>query len=159
MFRLNRLTDYAVVVLMQMAQTPARRVSASQLSDESGLPLPTVSKLLNTLARGGLIASTRGATGGYALTQDASQITVASVIQALEGPIALTACVEGAHDSCESEGICPMRGNWEKVNTAIRTALDGVTLADMTAGFADFGGGPVLETAPPALEKGLEPVR
>lgn len=149
MFRLNRLTDYGVVVLMQMAQAPERLVSATQLSEESGVPLPTVAKLLNQLARGGVIESTRGAAGGYRLSAPAEAITIASVIQALEGPIALTACVEGAHDSCESELICPMRGNWEKVNGAIRTALSGVTLADMTLGF------PPLPPRQPAKDKVL----
>lgn len=156
MFRLNRLTDYGVVVLMQMAQAPARRVSATQLSEESGVPLPTVSKLLNQLARGGVIESTRGATGGYRLSAPAEEITIASVIQALEGPIALTACVEGAHDSCESELICPMRGNWEKVNGAIRRALAGVTLADMTVGFPALPEKPKAAAEPAAS---LEPAR
>lgn len=145
MFRLNRLTDYGVVVLMQMAQAPQRRLNAPQLAEESGVPLPTVAKLLNTLARDGIIESTRGAAGGYRLGAPADEITIASVIQALEGPIALTACVEGATDNCGSELVCPMRGNWEKVNRAIRDALAGVTLADMAVGLPTFA-----EPAPPA---------
>lgn len=164
MFRLNRLTDYGVVVLMQMAQAPERLVSATQLAEESGVPAPTVAKLLNGLARSGLIDSTRGAAGGYRLAAPAGEISIAAIIQALEGPIALTACVEGAHDSCESELICPMRGNWEKVNGAIRQALAGVTLADMTFGFP---ASPVRSVGePPAPDPGvldtapaLEPAR
>ena len=135
MFRLNRLTDYAVVVMMQMSQRTNEVRTAPQISDSTGVPLPTVAKLMNALARGGLITSIRGASGGYKLSRAADEITIAAVIQAMEGPIALTACVDGAEGSCESEHICPMRGNWDRVNHAIRSALESVTLADMGAGF------------------------
>ena len=136
MFRLNRLTDYAVVVLAQMAQRPERLVNAAQMSQDTGLPQPTAAKVLNLLAKGGLIASQRGAAGGYSLAKPADQIDVAAIIQTMDGPIALTACVEAATDTCSVESLCPMRGNWERVNTAIRTALAGVTLADMALPFA-----------------------
>jgi FeS assembly SUF system regulator len=132
MFRLNRLTDYAVVVMGQMAGNLDRVRTAPQIAEETGVPLPTVSKLMNTLARARLIASHRGANGGYTLGRAAEAITVADIIQAMEGPIALTACVDGSDDHCGSEGFCPMRGNWERVNGAIRSALGSVTLADMT---------------------------
>ena len=131
MFRLNRLTDYAVVVMSQMAMRGSETRSAQQISDDTGVPLPTVAKLLNLLGRGKLVASQRGATGGYTLSAAPEDITVAEIIQAMEGPIALTACVDGAVDSCDSESFCPMRGNWNKVNGAIREALTSVTLADM----------------------------
>lgn len=132
MLRLNRLTDYAVVVLTQMARRPGAMTSAQQIADQGALPLPTVAKLLNSLARAGIVASHRGATGGYALGRPCSEITVADIVQALEGPIALTACVEGSSDPCEVFSLCPMAGNWNKVNQAIRGALASVTLADMT---------------------------
>ncbi len=131
MLRLNRLTDYAVVVLTQMARRPDCLASAQHIADQGSLPLPTVAKLLNGLARAGIVASHRGATGGYALGRPASEITVADIVQALEGPIALTACVEGSSDPCEVSSLCPMAGNWNKVNQAIRGALASVTLADM----------------------------
>lgn len=131
MLRLNRLTDYAVVVLAQMTQHPEQTVTAPQLSQDSVVPLPTVSKLLNLLAREGLIKSQRGASGGYALGRPAESISVADIVQAVEGPIALAACVEGTTDHCEVEQLCPMRGNWNKVNSAIRGALEKLTLADM----------------------------
>lgn len=136
MFRLNRLTDYAVVVLAQMALRPERLVNAAQMAQDTGVPQPTVAKVLNLLAKGGLIDSQRGATGGYSLAKPADQIDVAAIIQTMDGPIALTACVEAATDTCSVESLCPMRGNWERVNTAIRSALAGVTLADMALPFA-----------------------
>src|SRR5690606_19453958 len=105
---------------------------AQQIADLGALPLPTVAKLLNSLARAGIVASHRGATGGYALGRPTSEITVADIVQALEGPIALTACVEGSSDPCGVSSLCPMAGNWNKVNQAIHSALASVTLADMT---------------------------
>lgn len=139
MFRLNRLTDYAVVVMSQMAQRPGETNSAHDISEETGVPLPTVSKLLGTLARAGLMTSQRGVAGGYSLSRPAEQITMAEIIQALEGPIALTACVDGAESNCDVESLCPMRGNWNRVNTAIHAALSSVTLADMSLSIPMFG--------------------
>ncbi|MDH3472349.1 MAG: SUF system Fe-S cluster assembly regulator [Rhodospirillales bacterium] len=143
MFRLNRLTDYAVVVMAQMAQRRDLVRTAPRIAEETGVPLPTVAKILNALTRGSLVASQRGAAGGYTLSRPAEQITVAEIIQALEGPIALTACVDGAPGQCEVESLCPMRGNWDKVNKAIRGALGEVTLADMSLSFLTFGDLPV----------------
>jgi len=146
MFRLNRLTDYAVVVMAQMSLRGDKVRTAPQISQDTGVPLPTVAKLLNALARENLVASHRGAAGGYALSKPAGEITVAEIIQALEGPIALTACVDGSVGSCESETLCPMRGNWDKVNRAIRHALSGVTLAGMALTFVTFGDLPERES-------------
>lgn len=139
MFRLNRLTDYAVVVMSQMALRPNKTNSAQEIATETGVPLPTVSKLLGTLTRAGLMTSQRGAAGGYVLSRSAEDITMAEIIQALEGPIALTACVEGAESNCEVESLCPMRGNWNRVNSAIQSALSSVTLADMSISMPMFG--------------------
>jgi FeS assembly SUF system regulator len=139
MFRLNRLTDYGVVVLSQMSRSPNDLRTAPQISEETGVPLPTVAKLLNALAHGHLIESHRGATGGYTLKRAAADISVAEIIQALEGPIALTACVEGSDYDCDVAALCPMRGNWDRVNKAIYGALSEVTLADMAASFVTFG--------------------
>lgn len=152
MIRLNRLTDYAIVVLGQLAQLgePAGRVlrtsgaasgekagdpggsrTAAQLAQDTGVPLPTVSKVLKMLAHGKIIASQRGVAGGYMLSRDPKAITVADIITAMEGPIALTACVDGAVGGCDVESLCAMRGNWDKVNRAIREALSAVTLQEM----------------------------
>ena len=131
MFRLTRLTDYAIVMLGQMSSQQERVVTAPQLAEETGLPLPTVAKILGLLSRQGLVTSLRGAGGGYLSHLDANSITVADIIQSIEGPIALTACVEGAPDNCSVETTCPMRGNWNKVNQVVSDALQTVTLADM----------------------------
>ena len=139
MFKLNRLTDYGVVVLTQMARKPDDLRTAPQIAQDTGVPLPTVAKLLNALAHKRVITSHRGAAGGYTLNRPAEAISVAEIIQALEGPIALTACVDGASGGCEVEALCPMRGNWDKVNKAIYGALSQVTLADMATSFMDFG--------------------
>lgn len=139
MFRLNRLTDYAVVVMSQMALRGTETRSAQQISEDTGVPLPTVSKLLNLLGHAKLVTSQRGASGGYILSARPEEITVAQIIQAMEGPIALTACVDGAVDTCDAESFCPMCGNWNKVNGAIREALASVKLADMIALPPTFG--------------------
>lgn len=131
MLKLNRITDYAVVVLAQMAREPGRTVTAPQLAGESAVPLPTVAKLLKELARDGVLESHRGVNGGYALARAPGEISVLEIIRALEGPVALTSCVDDAEDDCSVESLCPMRGNWNKVNGAIRTALGSVTLAEM----------------------------
>ena len=133
MFRLNRLTDYAVVVMTWMTHRPRDVHTAPQIANDTGIPLPTVAKLLNVLARESLVLSHRGAAGGYTLGRSANEVSVAEIIQAMEGPIALTACVEGSGHSCEVECLCPMRGNWNQVNQAIHDALSEVTLADMAA--------------------------
>jgi FeS assembly SUF system regulator len=131
MLRLNRITDYAVVVLARMAREPERLVTAPQLAGDSAVPLPTVAKVLKDLAREGVLESERGVHGGYRLARPPAEISVLQVIRALEGPVSLTACVDGSEGSCDVEALCPMRGNWDRVNGAIRAALASVTLADM----------------------------
>jgi FeS assembly SUF system regulator len=133
MFRLNRLTDYAVVVMSQMSGGASGLRSAQQIARDTSVPLPTVAKVLNVLTREGLVDSHRGASGGYALSRTAEKITVAEIIRALEGPIALTACVDNGGSGCEVESLCPMRGTWDRVNDVIHQALSQVTLADLIA--------------------------
>ena len=132
MLRLSKMNDYAVVVLGHMAARDGL-VAAPDVAEATGLPASTVSQVLKKLAHAGLVVSHRGAHGGYALGRPAAAISVADLVEALEGPVALTACVEGADGECEVETLCPMRGSWNRVNAAIRTALEGVTLADMLA--------------------------
>ena len=132
MLRLNRLTDYAVIILATMSRD-AHVVSASTLAEKTGLPRPTVSKILNVLAHHDLITSERGVSGGYRMTHVAQEISVADIIHAIEGPIALTACVDGTDDHCTAESRCLMRGNWNRINRAVADALDAVSLADMVA--------------------------
>lgn len=130
MFRINKLTDYAVVLLVDMARTNRVR-AAHQIAAETGVPMPTVAKVMKALVRAGLVRSTRGANGGYHLARRAEHIPVADMIEAVEGPISVTACVESAEESCEREMFCPMAGHWNRVNGAVRAALEGITLADM----------------------------
>jgi len=151
MFRLNRLTDYGVVVMSQMAHRGKAVSTATQIAETTGVPLPTVAKLLNALARAELVTSHRGAAGGYRLSRAAEEVTVAEIIQALEGPIALTACVEGSENHCDVASLCPMCGNWEQVNRAIRQALGEVTLADMMPPVPDFIA--LAERRPPAEDE------
>ncbi|MEQ8696320.1 MAG: SUF system Fe-S cluster assembly regulator [Bauldia litoralis] len=139
MLRLNRITDYAVVVLTQMAREPDKLVTAPQLSQDSNVPQPTVAKLLKELTRGGVLASHRGVNGGYTLAREPEAISMLEIIGALEGPVSLTACVDGAEGDCEVERLCPVRGNWDRVNGAIHDALKGVSLADMTSPATMFG--------------------
>jgi FeS assembly SUF system regulator len=146
MFRLSKLTDYAVVVLVRLARSGTLAVQTSPgISGSTGIPEPTVAKVLKAMAGKGLVASLRGAHGGYRLVRQLDQITVAEVIEAIDGPIALTACVDGG--DCESQCLCPMRGRWDPVNTAIRAALTAITLADMESAAAR----PAFAFAPPAL--------
>lgn len=131
MIRLNKLTDYGVVVLALMARQHPTVTTAPHLAQQSGVPLPTVSKILTHLVRDKIVTSQRGVAGGYRLARTADQISVAEIVAALEGPVTLTSCVEGSIGGCEVEQLCPMRGNWDRVNRAIRQALEKVSLADM----------------------------
>ena len=130
MLRLSKLTDYAVVVLVRLSQIGEVTTSPT-LAHETGIPEPTVAKVLKALACSSLVASQRGARGGYRLTRPLSAIPVAAVITAIDGPISLTACVDGATGGCEAQVTCPIRGRWDAVNDAIRTALTSITLDQM----------------------------
>lgn len=135
MLRLSRLTDYAVVVLARLAQEgagPGGQVqTAPGLAAATGIAEPTVAKVLKILGQAGLVESLRGARGGYRLARPLAAVPLAEVIVAFDGPIALTACVDGSTGLCEAEGICPVRGRWDPVNEAIRNALSGITIADI----------------------------
>ena len=135
MLRLSKLTDYAVVVLTRLARdgaTPSGPVqTAFSLAGDTGIAEPTVAKVLKVLAQAGLVEGVRGPRGGYRLTRPLASMPLSEVIAAIDGPIALTACVDGGSGMCEAEGICPVRGRWDPVNDAIRRALSGITLADL----------------------------
>lgn len=132
MIKLSKLTDYAVVILAAMAGEQGIRMTAAGLADKTKLPEPTVAKVLKILARENVIESIRGANGGYILSQSAQDIKITSVIAAMDGPLAIAACVEdGQGGCCDHEANCSIKGKWTPVNAAIRNALDGVTLADM----------------------------
>jgi FeS assembly SUF system regulator len=130
MFKLGKLTDYGTVVMTALAVRPEALRNAHELAEETHVAAPTVSKLLKQLAKAGLVESIRGAHGGYRLARPPERITVADVVCALEGPIALTQCA--VHEGgCSIESHCGVRGNWRLINTAIRQALESVSLAQM----------------------------
>ena len=131
MLKLSRMIDYGVVVLSQMAHHRHNLTTAPELAEATGLPAPMVSKVLKSLARSDLVVSHRGVHGGYSLSCGPDEISVAAIVEALEGPVALTACVEASDAHCQVESLCPIRGGWEKVNDAIRGALEAVSLSDL----------------------------
>lgn len=130
MLRLSKLTDYGVVVLVQLG-TGERVQTAPHMSRATGVPEPTVAKVLKALAAAGLVCSQRGARGGYRLSRPLGEMPVAAVITAIDGPVTMTACVEGGHSACEASSRCPVHGRWDQVNRAIRQVLMDITLADM----------------------------
>ena len=149
MIKLSRLTDYAIVLLTQIALEGKGVHAASALAEKTFLPLPTVSKVLKQLTKAGVLSAQRGASGGYVLAREPSAISVATLIEAMDGPIAITDCAgsNDEEDCCSVQATCPVRGNWDKVNLAIRAALEAVTLADMTASNTRQPQSRFLETA------------
>ncbi len=131
MIRITRQTDYGILVLAHMASIPGDAVhTATNLAKWSGIPKPMVSKILKTLAREGMLVSHRGVKGGYSLAVHAERITVGDVLQAMEGPVAITEC--SAHPgACEQEPVCSVRINWQRINLAVRQALDKIPLNEM----------------------------
>lgn len=130
--RLSSMTDYAVVTMCAAARhCGSARVSASDLAEETGLPVPTVQKLVSLLSRAGLLRSVRGAGGGLKLARPAAAITLADIVEAVEGPIALTACVEAGRHDCGLEECCNVRPHWGVVNETLRGALAGVPLTQL----------------------------
>jgi len=128
--RISKLTDYGTVVLAELANGHSGFMSAAEVAHATGLGLPTVSKLLKTLAKAGLVTSTRGSHGGYRLSRDAVEISAADVIDAFEGPVSITEC--SASDShCGYEAVCSVGHAWQRINFAIRRALDEISLADL----------------------------
>lgn len=132
MLRITRLTDYAIAVLGAMAGGNAPIFTARQAAKATGLPLPAVSKILKSLAKHGIVASQRGVLGGYRIGRQPAQIALSEVIDAIEGPIALTEC--GQSDlglACEYHASCAVQVSWARVNRVVRRALSSVTIADM----------------------------
>ena len=131
MLRISKLTDYGTVVLAHLAGTSGAVCSAAEVSETTGIAVPTVRKLLKSLARAGLVTSTRGSNGGYQLARPAHEISAASVIDALEGPVSITEC--SATDShCDYESVCNVGNAWQRINVAIRRALEDINLTDLT---------------------------
>ena len=137
MIRLTKLADYGVMLMSHIAAAPGTVHSASSLSRAAAVAVPTVSKILKLLARKGLLISHRGASGGYVLARPPAAITVAEVIAAMEGPIAVTECVDESHSDCAVESVCRVRTNWHKINDAVRGALEQITLEEMAQPFPE----------------------
>jgi FeS assembly SUF system regulator len=127
MIRVSKLTDYAIVLLAHLAQSE-RTLNAQELALRSSVPLPTVSKLCKELSKAGLVVSHRGRRGGYGLSRAADRITVAEIVEALEGPIALTECSQGMQ-VCDLEATCLAKASWDPVTRAIHGALSGLALS------------------------------
>ncbi len=147
MLRISKLTDYATLILAHLAADPERRLTAGQIASETGLAAPTVSKLLKQLHRSGLVQSTRGLHGGYRLARPASEITAVHILDALEGPVALTEC-SGSASQCILEHTCLVGRAWQRVSRAIRRSLQEITLLELA-------GLNVRSDRPSALDRGL----
>ena len=148
MLRISRLTDYATVILAALAGEPQRVQTAAALAAQTHIAAPTVSKLLKQLQRVGLVSSTRGVHGGYQLARPAAQISAAGILDALEGPVALTDCSAG-HGYCGIEDTCRVGRVWQRLNLAVRRALYDVSLAQLAG----------LDSAParlPTLEREMK---
>jgi len=131
MLRISKLADYATVVMSLVARRPQGPHSAAKIAARLGMGQPTVSKILKLLAQGGLVVAQRGVNGGYVLARAPERISLAEIIDAIEGiPLGLTEC-SSTPGLCEQEAGCVMRSNWQRISLAVRRALEGVTLADM----------------------------
>ena len=134
LMRLTSLADYAVVMMAAAARHGGEaRLSAALLAEETGVPLPTAQKLMGRLAGAGLLSSARGTGGGFRLARDAGGITLADIIEAVEGPIAMTNCIDGGGHECAIEGNCQVKPHLHAVNGAVRGALAGVSLAQLSS--------------------------
>ncbi len=154
MIKLSRMADYGVILMTQLARENGAVTTAADLSASCALPLPTVSKLLKQLAQERLLESHRGTKGGYALARAAAQISMADIIGAVEGPIALTDCIDADGTMCEIEALCPTRTNWRRINDDLTQAIDGVSLAEIEMPPIDFMTlFPVRETAHDVTER------
>ena len=131
--RLSSLADYAVVMMAAVARhCGGVRTNAAQLAEETGIPLPTVQKLVSRLSHAGLLRSVRGAGGGFKLARPAAAVSLADIIEAIEGPIAMTSCVDTGKHDCGMEGSCRVQAHWPVINSAVRRALSDISLTSIT---------------------------
>lgn len=138
MFRLTRLADYAVILMSHLAERPDRFHNAAGVAEATGLPAPTVAKILGLMARADLLRSHRGHSGGFSLARPPTGITVADIVRVVDGPVALTECIEEGPDNCGIESLCRVRGYWQKMNEAVKRALEDVTLAELACPVITF---------------------
>jgi FeS assembly SUF system regulator len=148
--RVSKFTDYAVVVLSRL-EAEGGVQTAPGLAGGTGIAEPTVAKVLKMLAQAGLVEGLRGARGGYRLLKPLEAVPLSDVIVAVDGPIALTACVDGGFGLCEAENLCPVRGRWDPVNAAIREALSSITVSDIASRSSTLGVPAEVHPPMPAL--------
>ena len=132
MMRITNLADYALILSCQLAHSTEGLHSAVSLSETTGIPIPTVSKILGNLARNNILVSQRGLGGGFKLQRPATDVTVAQIIEAIDGPICLTSCVDDDFD-CDFYKLCTMRPHWHSINNAVREALNGISLQQISS--------------------------
>ncbi|MHB8874538.1 MAG: SUF system Fe-S cluster assembly regulator [Myxococcaceae bacterium] len=146
MIRIAKLTDYGIMLLAHVARgVPGDLHTARDLAEQARLPLPTVSKLLKALVGSGILISHRGTRGGYALARRPEEVSVSEIIAAIEGPIAITECGNGA-GGCDLESACATRTNWGRISMTVQSALAALTLADMAHPLpSGWRGGPVRQ--------------
>jgi FeS assembly SUF system regulator len=147
MLRISRLTDYATVILASLGG--GSLASAAEIADRTRIGLPTVSKLLKELQHAGLVRSVRGAHGGYQLARAAAAISAAEIIDAVEGPVALTECASGA-GNCDFEANCLVGHGWQRISRAIRRALHEVSLEELVRRDGAFAMPDLLRATLPA---------
>jgi FeS assembly SUF system regulator len=136
MIKVSKMADYGMVLLTSLARKQDQMYAASDLSKATGLPLPMVSKVLKRLSKEGILTSTRGVNGGYSLSRKPEEITTAEIVSALDGPIAITRCLDKLEENCCVINSCGIKSHWELINDRIVASLDTISLADLVLGVA-----------------------
>lgn len=131
MIQLSRMADYAVLVMANLSQNPGGLHSATELAEMSQLGVPTVSKVLKKMVKAGILSSERGVNGGYRLARSATCISVADIVQAIDGPFALTRCQRPEGCDCTFTNGCVTRLSWNRINSAVEKAFRDVSLVDL----------------------------
>jgi Rrf2 family protein len=130
--RLTHLADYAVVLMTAAARrAPGERLSATELASETGVPLPTAQKLMGLLANAGLLQSMRGQRGGFSLNRHVSAISLADIVEAVEGPFVMTMCADGVNHECLLDAYCRVKPHMGIVGERVRGALGAVSLQEL----------------------------
>lgn len=138
MIKLSNLADYAVVLMSSIAVRPDDLHTAASLNTDTKVPLPTVSKILGKLARAKLLKSNRGIGGGFSMNGSKENISIADIIEAVDGPVQLTNCLSETEHNCDYEPACLTRSKWDKINNAVYEALNNVPLSEMVTMPYDF---------------------
>jgi len=148
MIKLSNLADYGVELMCCIALRPTEVHSSAGLALGSHIPLPTVSKILGKMVRAGLLRSHRGLRGGFALAVQASDISIADIIEAVDGPVQLTNCLGEETSDCDRISSCGTRSQWYRINEAVKGALDQVPLSQMIESVPNFIGDGTVDDLP-----------